>query len=157
MRKKKIFLWSEIDKINSYCQGKKTVLVGGCFDIFHYGHLQFFKKAKKEGDLLIVALECDDFIRNFKQREPIHTQKERAEILSHLNIVDLVVLLPFFKNDKDYFLLVDKIRPNVIAITKGDLQIENKKKQAEKVNGKLKIVIDLNKKFSSRKIINLLV
>ena len=41
---------------------KKTVLVGGCFDILHIGHVRFLQAAKKQGDILIVVLESDEFI-----------------------------------------------------------------------------------------------
>src|SRR6266403_2209747 len=54
---------------------KKIVLVGGCFDIIHFGHIQFLQKAKEAGDYLIVALEPDERIINYKKRTPIHTQQ----------------------------------------------------------------------------------
>ena len=72
--------------------GKKTVLVGGCFDILHYGHLRFLSQAKEKGEMLIVALESDTFIRKIKNKKPIHTQEQRAEILAHLNLVDMIIV-----------------------------------------------------------------
>ncbi len=38
---------------------QRVVLVGGCFDILHFGHIEFLKKAREAGDYLIVALEPD--------------------------------------------------------------------------------------------------
>ena len=131
---------------------KKIVLVGGCFDIFHYGHLQFLKKARAYGDFLIVALESDEFIKKKKKREPIHNQKQRAKILSAFSFVDLIVLLPYFSKEESYFDLVKKVRPKIIAVTKGDPKIENKKKQALIVSAKIKEVTPLIKNFSSSKI-----
>ena len=52
----------------------KIVLVGGCFDLLHYGHIEFLKNAKKQGEYLIVALEPDEAIVNYKKRQPIHNQ-----------------------------------------------------------------------------------
>ena len=46
---------------------KKTVLVGGCFDVFHFGHLQFLNSAKEQGDYLIVILEPDEVIKSKNQ------------------------------------------------------------------------------------------
>lgn len=38
-----------------YPKSYKVVLVGGCFDLLHYGHIQFLAKSKKQGNYLIVA------------------------------------------------------------------------------------------------------
>ena len=32
----------------SFSNNKKVVLIGGCFDILHYGHINFLKNAKAE-------------------------------------------------------------------------------------------------------------
>lgn len=149
----KIISYLKIKDYLNLWQGKKTVLVGGCFDLLHYGHFQFLKKAKQAGDYLIIALESDEFIKKNKRKVQIHTQKQRAEILSSLDFVDLIILLPYFSSDKEYFEMVKKISPDVIAVTDGDPQIENKKKQIESIGGQLKVVSPLLKKFSTRKII----
>lgn len=148
-----IISFSELKKNKLLFEGKKTVLVGGCFDLIHYGHWHFLKKAKEEGDFLIVALEPDEFIKKKKKRVPVHTQRQRAQILSSLRMVDLVILLPFFSSNQEYFKMVKIIHPKVIAVTAGDPQLENKKRQIKTVGGKLKIVTPLLKKFSSSKII----
>ena len=131
----------------------KIVLVGGCFDLLHYGHLTFLKKAKKEGDFLIVALESDEFIKDHKDRVSIHSQDQRAEILASLVFVDLVIKLPIFRSDIEYSSFVKKIKPSIIAITKGDKQLDNKKKQAQEVGAKVVTVSDLIRDFSTKEII----
>lgn len=147
----KIITIEGLKKLQPHLQGKKTVLVGGCFDLLHYGHFQFLKKAKKTGDYLIIALESDQFIKNKKRKLPIHNQRQRAKILAVLNIVDLVVLLPLLSSDKDYFNFVKQIKPSIIAVTKGDPQLINKQKQAKTVGGILKVVMPLIKRFSTQK------
>jgi len=131
---------------------KKTVLVGGCFDIFHYGHLVFLHKAKTSGDYLIVALESNALIEK-KKRKPFHSQQERAEILAALTIVDLVLLLPDFKNDSDYLELVKKIKPKIIAVSEKDINYSKKVQQAKSIHAEIKIVTPLLKKFSSSQLI----
>ncbi len=133
--------------------GRKIVLVGGCYDILHYGHYAFLKAASEEGDILIIALESDEFIKKRKNRTPVHTQQQRAEILSGLSFVDYVIKLPFMNGDTDYMHLVDMTKPTIIAITDGDPQLENKKRQAEKVGAQLKIVTPVVESFSSSSII----
>lgn len=135
-------------------EGKRKVLVGGCFDILHLGHIEFLSRAKETGEVLIVALESDEFIRKNKKKMPVHSQFERAKILSQLRSVDLIITLPLFPDYKSYYELVDKVMPSVIAVTEGDSQIENKKKQADTVGAEVKIVCPNLKKFASSKIIS---
>src|SRR5271155_5547011 len=47
-------------------QNQKMVLVGGCFDILHIGHITFLEEAKKQGDMLLVLLESDETITQTK-------------------------------------------------------------------------------------------
>lgn len=119
----------------------KKVLVGGCFDLIHYGHVTFLQESKKCGDYLVVAVESDENVRIRKgNNRPIHPQKERAVMLRSLRMVDEVIELPPMNRHEDYFDLVNKIKPQVIAVTEGDTQIENKKKQAHMVGAILQVV-----------------
>jgi len=152
----KIIPLGKIVSVSKQIQGKKTVLVGGCFDLIHYGHFAFLKKAKEVGKYLIVALESDEFIIKHKNRRPVHSQKERAEILAGLRIVDMVITLPYLSSDLEYKAFVEKVNPSIIAVTKNDPQIENKKKQAMLIGGELKVVIPLLGDFSTQKIIDAL-
>ena len=144
--------YSEIEDRQKIFKDKKTVLVGGCFDILHYGHLSFLKKASKKGDFLIVALESDEFIQKSKNRSSFHNQKQRAEILVSLKMVDMVILLPYFVSGEEYFDLVKKIRPKIIAVTKNDPMAKNKQMQIDQIGGRLKVVMENLNKFSSKKI-----
>jgi len=134
----------------------KKVLVGGCFDILHYGHICFLKEAKKKGNYLTVALESDENTKRLKgPGRPIHSQKQRREILESLNFVDEVIELPEMKSDEDYKKLVMKIKPSVIAITKGDVMKKKKEKYALEIGAKL-IEIKKTPGFSSTKLARLM-
>lgn len=133
---------------------KKIVLVGGCFDVFHYGHLVFLKKSKEQGDLLVLLLESDQTIISQKKQTPVHNQRERAEILAAIRYVDYVIPIDFLQSDKDYIEVITKIKPAVIAITEGDVQSKNKNQQAKMIGGEVIIVTPLIKKFSSTNIKN---
>ena len=152
IKKALIIKYNEIKEVKNFLKGKKTILVGVCFDLIHYGHLKFLEKANEQGDFLIVALESDEFIKKHKRKLPVHQQSERAEILSNLNMVDLIVLLPFFQTNDDYFELVKKVSPSIIAVTEGDKQLENKKKQAKEIGAEVKEVVTNLKNFSTRSI-----
>lgn len=111
---------------------KKIVLVGGCFDLLHFGHISFLKNAKALGDHLVVALESDENVTHMKgASRPIHTQEQRKQMLEALSCVDEIISLPPMKTDEEYAALVSKIHPNVIAITEGD-SMENKKREHAK-------------------------
>lgn len=116
----------------------RKVLVGGVFDILHYGHIYFLKEAKKLGDYLIIALESDANTRKLKGGiRPFHNQNQRKEILESLKFIDKVIVLPKKMTDKSYMNLVTKIRPFAIAITKGDPMKEKKSLHAATVSAKL--------------------
>ncbi|KAF7683713.1 FAD synthase [Astathelohania contejeani] len=136
-----------------YHRNKNIVLVGGVFDILHLGHIHFLTDAKKHGEYLVIALEPDEHIIKYKKRIPIHTQRQRAMILSSLRIVDHIIMLPFLKEDEDYYELVKNIKPNVIALTMGDSQFYTKCNQAKLINAKIR-VLDFMESFSTTKILN---
>ena len=119
----------------------RIVLTGGCFDILHVGHVRFLSEAKKMGDCLVVLLENDKNVKKLKgKNRPVFIQKERAEMLSALGNVDLIVLLPTMENDSDYLNLVMKIKPDIIAVTENDPHIEKKRGQAKQIGGELKVI-----------------
>lgn len=117
------------------------VLVGGCFDLLHFGHTSFLKEAKKYGNYLIVALESDENVSKMKGlTRPIHSQNQRKEMLESLSFVDEVLMLPPMYGDKDYFALVNKINPQIIAVTEGDPVLDKKQKQAQAIGAQLIII-----------------
>jgi rfaE bifunctional protein nucleotidyltransferase chain/domain len=73
--------------------GKRVVLTNGCFDLLHPGHIALLEAARREGDLLLVALNSDASVRALKgEGRPVVPEKERAETLLALEAVDRVVL-----------------------------------------------------------------
>lgn len=135
-------------------EGQDIVLVGGCFDILHRGHIEFLKNAQKEADVLVVALESDEFIRTRKKKEPVHTQLQRAEILAAIRHVDYVVQLPYLKTHEEYFELVKRIKPHIIAVTHGDRLLDKKKDQAAQIGAVVKEVSPHHGGFSSSNIVS---
>lgn len=128
-----------------------VVLVGGCFDILHFGHISFLKQAKKLGDYLVIALESDENVRRMKgDARPIHTQAQRKEMLEALSFVDEIITLPTMHGDRDYYALVQKIKPVVIAVTQGDAAIVKKAEQATEVGAKLVEIPKIHTPSTSR-------
>ena len=127
---------------NLHSKKKTLVLTGGCFDILHIGHIKFLKNAKKQGNLLFVLLESDESVKKLKGKErPINAQPDRAEILSSVSFVDYVILLDGIKENAWYDKLILDLKPDIIAVTKGNLQVKHNKRQAKLVNAKVVEVI----------------
>lgn len=138
-------------------QGKKIVLAGGCFDILHLGHVTFLENAKKAGDVLILLLESDEAIKKLKGKDrPFNNQKTRAKILSSIEFVDYIILLKKPFTAKNYNEIVEKIAPDIIAATSGDPNIKQKKSQAKKSGGVVKIVLKKMQEFSTTKLLRIL-
>lgn len=138
-------------------EGKAIVLAGGCFDILHIGHIDFLNEAKKRGDVLFVLLESDEAIRRIKgNNRPINSQADRARILSALLGVDYAIILPQLKTDKEYDDVVIKLRPDIIATTKGDKYKKHKERQAKLIGAKVVDVIKNISNKSTTKLIKLL-
>lgn len=93
-------------------QGRKVVFTNGCFDILHRGHVEYLRKAKKLGDILIVGLNSDRSVRALKgPGRPLQPQEDRAAILSALSAVDYVVIF----NDLTPRKLIETLKPDVLA------------------------------------------
>ncbi len=134
----------------------RIVLTGGCFDILHLGHVRFLSEARAMGDYLVVLLESDERAKELKGRNrPFCNQEERAEMLSALRSVDLIVLLPTMGKDSDYLNLLTKIKPDIIAIAENDPHREKRKRQAKEIGAELEIV-SLTKTFSTSKLAKVL-
>lgn len=139
-------------------ENKRLVLVGGCFDILHIGHIKFLQKAKEQGDILLVMVESDKTVRKLKGKgRPINSQKSRAEILSAISFVDFVILLDQLKHNKDYDKLIFALNPHVIAVTKGSKQKYYAKRQAKIIKAKVITVIDRIKDKSTSKLARLII
>jgi len=73
--------------------GRVVVLTNGCFDLLHTGHIALLQAARREGDLLVVALNSDRSVRGLKGAgRPVVPELERAQVLLALETVDRVCL-----------------------------------------------------------------
>jgi len=70
----------------------KHILVSGCYDILHAGHIQFFRDAKDRDDYLTVCVASDRVIREYKGREPAMPEEHRAAVIRAIRGVDDVCI-----------------------------------------------------------------
>lgn len=110
----KIFKINELVKFREKAkiEGRKVVFTNGCFDILHRGHVELLEKAKRFGDLLIVALNSDASMKKIKgEKRPILDENDRAYILASLKCVDAVCLF----DEETPAEIIDKLKPDILA------------------------------------------
>jgi len=84
-------------------EGKRVVFTNGCFDILHRGHVEYLRKAKALGDVLVVGVNTDSSVRRIKGPDrPVIDESDRAFVLAALASVDYVCL---FNEDTPYELI----------------------------------------------------
>lgn len=71
--------------------GKRIVLCHGVFDLLHPGHILHFNEARKQGDVLVVTVTPDQFVRKGPGR-PVFNQRLRLETIAGLEVVDYTAL-----------------------------------------------------------------
>ena len=69
----------------------RRVITYGTFDLLHYGHINLLRRAKAQGDYLIVALSTDEFNWKEKQKKCYFTYEERKNMLEAIRYVDLII------------------------------------------------------------------
>ena len=73
--------------------GATVALANGLFDLLHVGHLHYLEAARREADLLVVAVNSDASARALKgPRRPVVPELERAELVAALCCVDYVMI-----------------------------------------------------------------
>lgn len=74
-------------------KNKVIIFANGCFDLLHVGHVRYLNAAKVLGDILIVAINSDQIVRQIKgDNRPLTPENERAEIIAALACVDYVTV-----------------------------------------------------------------
>ncbi|MBI5640507.1 MAG: D-glycero-beta-D-manno-heptose 1-phosphate adenylyltransferase [Nitrospirae bacterium] len=92
-------------------EGKKIVFTNGCFDIIHKGHVRYLREARKLGDLLIVGLNSDSSVSGIKPGRPVNRERDRAEVLAALSMVDYITIF----SEKTPYSLIKALKPDVLV------------------------------------------
>ena len=68
-------------------RGHKIVLANGCFDTLHVGHIRYLQGARREGDILVVAVNSDSSVCALKgPGRPILPGAARAALVGALTL-----------------------------------------------------------------------
>lgn len=136
-------------------EGKKVVLCHGVFDLIHPGHIIHFEQAKKMGDVLVVSITSEKFVRKGPGR-PYFNDEMRMKFLEAIEHIDYVMLSEGYTVDD----IVEVVEPDIYV--KG----EEYKRAKDDITGKIteeqaiveqhggKIQFTSGQVFSSTKLIN---
>lgn len=84
--------------------------LNGSFDLMHAGHLEMIFQASKQADVLIVALNTDQSIQQYKSPlRPIVPLESRMALMAALAMVDFVTWF----DETDPRTILSRIRPDV--------------------------------------------
>jgi D-beta-D-heptose 7-phosphate kinase/D-beta-D-heptose 1-phosphate adenosyltransferase len=93
-------------------RGKRIVFTNGVYDLLHAGHVTLLEKSKRLGDILVVGINSDASVKRLKgPKRPLATQRDRAQVLGALAVVDYVT---FFGEDTPYE-LIKKLKPDILV------------------------------------------
>lgn len=136
-------------------EGKRIVLCHGVFDLIHPGHIVHFEQAKKMGDVLVVSITSEKYVRKGPGR-PYFNDEMRMKFLEAIEYIDYVMLSEGYTVDD----IVEVVEPDIYV--KG----EEYKKAKDDITGKIteeqaiveqhggKIQFTSGQVFSSTKLIN---
>ena len=65
----------------------------GVYDMFHVGHLNLINNAKQYCEYLIVGINTDALVQEYKHKQPVINQEERRYIVENVRAVDEVVIV----------------------------------------------------------------
>ena len=108
------FLSAIADQKKARGKDAKTALVTGCFDILHCGHVKLLELAAEYADVVIVAINSDDYIRRVPHKSggPYVDEQSRATLVASLASVDLVTIF----NEDTPESLIKLVQPNFLVM-----------------------------------------
>jgi len=135
---------------------KKIVHCHGVFDLLHLGHIRHLNAARKFGDILVVTLTADRYVKRGPGR-PVFNHDLRAETLANLAVTDYVAVV----DSPTALDAIRTVRPTFYvkgsdyANKEQDLtaKIYDEESAVKSAGGKLVFTDDLT--FSSSQLINL--
>lgn len=95
-------------------ESKKLVQCDGVFDLIHFGHIEHFDFAKKQGDIVYVVVVGDKFVRKGPHR-PLFNEEIRAKWLAGLADVDYIIV----NQAEGPYEIIKQVQPDVLVKGEG--------------------------------------
>ncbi len=91
------------------------VLVTGCFDILHPGHIHLLKEAAKLGEVFVIIAR-DSTIERYKKVKPIIPEQQRLDVIKSIKYVSDAVLGTEANGDHGYLQFALTLKPDIIFL-----------------------------------------
>ena len=88
------------------------IYTGGTFDLFHAGHVRFLQRCAELGDV-VVSLNTDEFIEEYKGKPPVISFSDRREVIGSCRYVTDVITN---SGGPDSTQAINSVMPDIIAI-----------------------------------------
>lgn len=88
---------------------RKIIYIQGTWDLFHIGHLNILRNAHKMGEKLVVGVNTDNSVREYKGSYPIIVYHDRVKMLKACRYVDIIIKSEFILN-------IDKLKKHKIEV-----------------------------------------
>ncbi len=135
-------------------KGKTIVFTAGSWDLLHVGQCRYLEEGKAMGDVLVVGVSSNSAIQKVKgPNKPILDEKIRAEMLTYLDAVDFVTILPEPSCQPSLGLLQPDIFMTVKEDWTEDYKNSREYKTVNKYGGKVKVVDRQSTSLSTTKIV----
>lgn len=110
--------FAELQRIRFLHKKQSIVMVGGCYDLLHVGHVAYLERCRELGDILVVATSSDERIQERKgASRPIIPEANRAQMLSALACVDYALVAPRVRTAPTVptVMVIEELRPQIFA------------------------------------------
>ena len=108
----------------------------GTYDMFHIGHLNLLRNARAHCEKLIVGINSDALVMQYKNKKPVIDESDRVAIVRELRCVDDVIICETLKKTEIW----EKIHFNAVFIGddwKGNPRWIETEKELAKYNAKV--------------------
>ena len=151
----KILNIQNLKKVRNKNIKKKIVLCHGVFDLLHVGHIDYFKSAKKYGNILVVSVTNDKFVNKGPGR-PAFSISNRLKFLHEIECIDYL----YVSNDLTSEKVIKNLKPNFYCKgsdyskdqVKNDKNLKKEINALKKIKGKFITISEIS--FSSSQFIN---
>lgn len=132
-------------------KGGRVVFTNGVFDLLHYGHVAYLQKARRQGDVLLVAVNSDRSVRRLKgPSRPLVPASDRMRVLAALECVDAVTSF----NEDTPERLIERVSPDVLVKGADYRQVEIVGAEYVKARGGRVVRVPLSKGRSTSRLIS---
>lgn len=106
-------------------RNQTIVVTTGAFDVPHEAHRTYLKKARKFGDILILILQSDEFIKARKGKErPIRKKEVRVRRISYSHCYESVTYIFIAENLNSLYDSIWLLNPDILILSHSTEDLE---------------------------------